>query len=679
MTGSRAPGRLVAVVGAKGGVGTTAVVAALGAALARKEETLLVGLPGAGGDLGLWFAAAAAPGPGGGAGLRESLPSLTPELLESSTRALGPGLRLLAPGDAGWSVAEVRGLLSLARARYPRVVVDAGAWRGGAPDGPLMGAVAESALALVVLTPDPLAVRRTRELAEALRVSGRPVRALLNRAGGRGGAARDLSGALDGVQMLGTIAEAAEFAEAMLKGEPVGWGGTKSAAAGEVVRVAEALASYEPPSADAAPASADGSAEASADSGDADAFRTPAFRALKRRLHSRFLDRMRERGGGAQDPDRVHAELAELLAAEGMPDLTAGFRARLLKELSDGVLGLGPLQDLLDDPAVTEIMVNGPDEIYVERAGKLSRIPRSLDGEEELRGLIERIVAPLGRRIDEASPLVDARLADGSRVNAIIPPLALKGSSLTIRKFAKRRMTTEDLVRNGSLTEPSVRFLRACVAGRMNILISGGTGSGKTTLLNILASFIGADERIVTIEDAAELKLPQEHVVSLESRPPNLEGKGAIMIRDLVRNALRMRPDRIVVGECRGGEAIDMLQAMNTGHDGSLSTLHANTPRDALSRLETMVLMAGMDLPLRAIREQASSAIDLVVQIARQRDGGRRVVAVTEVCGMEGDVYRLQDVFVRRGEGALEPAGLVPRIAEKLAERGFTLDPKLFG
>ena len=670
MTGNPSPGRLIAVVGAKGGVGTTAVVAALGAALARKGETLLVGLPGSGEDLGLWFAAAAAAGPGGApAGLRESLSSLTPELLESSTRPAGPGLRLLAPGNTDWSAAEVRRLLALARARYPWVVVDSGAWRGGAPEGGLAGAVAESALALVVLTPDPLAVRRTRELAEALRLSGRPVRALLNRAGGGGGAARDLSGALDGIQVLGTLAEAAEFAEAMLKGEPVGWGATKSPAAGEVVRVAEALAAYEPPAADAAVAAP----------GDADAFRTPAFRALKRRLHAKFLDRMRERGGAVGDPVRVHGELAELLNAEGMPDLTAGFRERLLKELSDGVLGLGPLQDLLDDPAVTEIMVNGPDEIYVERAGKLSRIPRSLDGEEELRGLIERIVAPLGRRIDESSPLVDARLSDGSRVNAIIPPLALKGSSLTIRKFAKRRMTVEDLVRNGSLTEPSAGFLRACIAGRMNVLISGGTGSGKTTLLNILASFIGADERIVTIEDAAELKLPQEHVVSLESRPPNLEGKGAIMIRDLVRNALRMRPDRIVVGECRGGEALDMLQAMNTGHDGSLSTLHANTPRDALSRLETMVLMAGMDLPLRAIREQASSAIDLVVQIARQRDGGRRVVAVTEVCGMEGDVYRLQDVFVRRGEGPLESAGLVPRIAEKLAERGFTLDRGLFG
>ena len=663
-----AAGRLVVIVGAKGGVGTTAIAAALGAALARREEALLVTLPGPGEDLSLWFAAASAPG-GSLADLEGSLASLTPELLEASTRPAGPRLRLLTPGGGNWSAADTRVLLALARARYPWVVVDAGAWRGGDPDGSLAGAVAEAALALIVFTPDPLAIRRARALGEALRVAGRPIRALLNRAAAGGSRGREAAG-LDGIPVLGTVAEAAEFAEAMLRGEPVGWGGTKSPAAGEVGRVADALAEYAPAATEESRPDAAG--------GDGEAYRTPAFRALKRTLHAKFLDRMRERPGIGADPARVRAELADLLQGEGVPDLTAGFRERLLKELADGVLGLGPLQVLLDDPEVTEVMVNGPDEIYVERKGKLSRVRQSLDGEVELRGLIERIVAPLGRRIDESSPLVDARLADGSRVNAIIPPLALKGSSLTIRKFAKRRMTIEDLVRSGSLTEPAARFLQACVAGRLNCLISGGTGSGKTTLLNILASFIGPEERIVTIEDAAELKLPQEHVVSLESRPPNLEGRGAVTIRDLVRNALRMRPDRIVVGECRGGESLDMLQAMNTGHDGSLSTLHANTPRDALARLETMVLMSGMDLPLRAIREQASSAIDLIVQIARQRDGGRRVVQITEVCGMEGDVFRLQDIFMRRGEGALESAGLMPRVAEKLAERGQPLPAGVF-
>ncbi len=670
MSDGPSAGRVVTVVGAKGGVGTTAVAAALGAALAKKADVLLVTMPGPGEDLSLWFAAASVPG-GSLADLQGSLASLTPELLESSTRPAGPRLRLLTPGGGTWSAADMKALLRLARARFPWVVVDAGAWRGGEPEGPLAGAVGEAALALIVVTPDPLAIRRARALGEALRLSGRPVRALMNRAAAGGARGRDAA-ALDGLPVLGTLAEAAEFAEAMLRGEPVGWGAAKSPAAGEVGRVADALAEY-------APAATDAVAAVSADAETAgDAFRTPAFRALKRTLHAKFLERMRERPGLVAEPARVQAELADLLAAEGVPDLTAGFRDRLLKELADGVLGLGSLQDLLDDPEVSEVMVNGPDEIYVERRGKLSRVQRSLDGEAELRGLIERIVAPLGRRIDEASPLVDARLSDGSRVNAIIPPLALKGSSLTIRKFMKRRMTIDELVANGSLTAPAAAFLRACVGGRMNCLISGGTGSGKTTLLNILASFIGPDERIVTIEDAAELKLPQDHVVSLESRPANLEGKGAVTIRDLVRNALRMRPDRIVVGECRGGESLDMLQAMNTGHDGSLSTLHANTPRDAMARLETMVLMAGMDLPLRAIREQASSAIDLIVQIARQRDGGRRVTQITEVCGMEGEVFRLQDIFVRRGEGPLESAGLVPRLAEKLAERGHPLPPGVF-
>jgi len=405
-----------------------------------------------------------------------------------------------------------------------------------------------------------------------------------------------------------------------------------------------------------------------------------AIREAKRRLHRRFLERAQAVGWAASSGggEAVHGRLVALLEEEGLPDITPGFRDRLLKELHDDVTGLGPLQDLLEDPTVTEIMVNGPASIYVEREGRLTRVDRALDGEMELRGLIERIVAPLGRRVDEASPLVDARLPDGSRVNAIIPPLALGGSCLTIRKFGRRRLGIEDLISRGSLTPAVAKFLEASVAGKLNVLISGGTGSGKTTLLNIVSSFVGADERIVTIEDAAELKLPQEHVVSLEARPPNLEGRGAVTIRDLVRNALRMRPDRILVGEVRGGEALDMLQAMNTGHEGSLSTLHANSPRDAMSRLETMVLMAGMALPLRAIREQIASAIDIVVQIARMKDGSRKLTQLVEVPGMEGEVYRLQDIFVRHGEEEILPAGLVPAVAEKLAERGQKIDSAIF-
>jgi pilus assembly protein CpaF len=473
--------------------------------------------------------------------------------------------------------------------------------------------------------------------------------------------------------LLGIVPAAAEMEEAMLAGSPVVKIAGRSRCAEAFRRLAAAAAGFPP-----------ASGPARAPVGE-EHFQSPAFRELKRRLHRRFIEAERERGGASsfrgnrEDARRV---LLGLFADEGGPDLTPGFRERLLKELTDSVTGLGPLQDFLDDDGVTEVMVNGPDAIFVERGGKITRVPRSLDGEGELRGIIERIVSPLGRRIDEASPLVDARLADGSRVNAVIPPLALDGSSLTIRKFARRRLTVTDLLRGDNLTPAVAEFLRLSVAGKLNMLISGGTGSGKTTLLNILASHIGADERIVTIEDAAELQLPQEHVVRLESRPANMEGRGAVTIRDLVRNSLRMRPDRIVVGEVRGGEALDMLQAMNTGHEGSMSTLHANSPRDALSRLETMVLMAGLDLPLRAVRDQVSSALDLIVQIARLRDGSRRVVRIVELAGMEGDVYRMQDIFVRRdseGEiGTLVPAGLVPRIADKLAERGFRPDPAWF-
>jgi pilus assembly protein CpaF len=657
-------GRVVTLIGAKGGVGTTAVAANLAAALARKKDTLLVSLPGAGDDLALWFAASAPPGAPPLSDLRKNLATMNPELLDSATQPVGGKLRLLCLEGGVWTREEAQKLLSLARVRHPFVVVDAGAWRGTITEGQVTGAVSESASAYFVFTPDPMSVRRTRELVAELKRCGRPLAGVANRfEGGSRIGPKELSEAMDRLPVVCAIPDSQDIPEAMLRGAPVSFQDNRSPLVAELLRLAGAVEVLAVVDTGAAPGVVD---EAS--------YHTPAFRAMKRKLHRTFLDRMREGTFTSSDPEQVKAQFSELLKEGGMRDMTGGFRERLLKELVDGVLGLGSLEDLLNDPAVTEVMVNSPEEIYVEKAGKLSKVPSTLDGEEELRGIIERIVAPLGRRIDESSPLVDARLPDGSRVNAVIPPLALKGSCLTIRKFAKKKLVAEDLVRNGSLTEQSVKFLKACVAGRMNILISGGTGSGKTTLLNILASFIGSDERIVTIEDAAELKLPQDHVVILESRPANLEGKGAITIRDLVKNCLRMRPDRIVVGECRGGEALDMLQAMNTGHDGSLSTLHANTPRDALSRLETMILMAGMDLPLRAIREQVSSAVNLIVQIARQSDGGRRVTQVTEIAGMEGDVYRLQDVFERKGLGELEYCKMVPRLAEVLEERGQKID-----
>lgn len=381
-------------------------------------------------------------------------------------------------------------------------------------------------------------------------------------------------------------------------------------------------------------------------------------------------------------------ELSQVIDEENVP-LSPEERRRLIRDIGDEVLGMGPLQRLLDDPEVTEIMVNHFQQIYIERKGQLELSEARFSSEDQLRRIIERIVSRVGRRIDESSPLVDARLEDGSRVNAIIPPLAVNGPSLTIRKFGQVPLTVRNLIDFGTLSTDMAHLLDACVKARLNIIISGGTGTGKTTLLNVISGFIPNNERIVTIEDAVELQLQQDHVVRLESRPANIEGKGAVTIRDLVRNSLRMRPDRIVVGEVRGGEALDMLQAMNTGHDGSVSTVHANSPRDAIARLETLVLMAGLDLPLRAIREQVSSAVDLIVQLTRMRDGTRRVTHVTEVQGMEGDVVTLQDAFVfdysagvdahGRFLGKPIPTGVRPRFIEHFNNVGISVPAGIFG
>ncbi|MEO7442651.1 MAG: CpaF family protein [Acidimicrobiales bacterium] len=384
----------------------------------------------------------------------------------------------------------------------------------------------------------------------------------------------------------------------------------------------------------------------------------------------------------------VVQEIAGIMEAESAP-LSGAERQRLVAEIGDDVLGHGPIEKFLADPTVTEIMVNSDRPIYVEKAGKLHRTNARFISQDHLRRVIERIVTQVGRRIDESSPMVDARLPDGSRVNAVIPPLAVDGPTLTIRKFAKEPFQVDDLIGFGTMTAEMATLLSACVRGKLNILVTGGTGTGKTTMLNVLSSFIPDDERIVTIEDAVELQLRQDHVVRMESRPANIEGKGQVGIRDLVRNSLRMRPDRIVVGEVRGGEALDMLQAMNTGHDGSLSTVHANSPRDTLARIETMVLMAGMDLPARAIREQVASAVDLIVHLSRFRDGTRRITHVTEVEGMEGDIITLQDIFLfdysagiaadGRFLGSARPTGLRPRFADRLAELGMALPTSVFG
>jgi pilus assembly protein CpaF len=416
------------------------------------------------------------------------------------------------------------------------------------------------------------------------------------------------------------------------------------------------------------------------------------FEELKRKVHQALLDSLGPKLYDArltqsELEQKVRASLQEVLALEDTP-LTVADRTRIAQEIADDILGYGPIEPYLRDNDITEIMVNGHDSIYIERGGRIHPVDGRFADEAHLRRTIDKIVGRIGRRVDEASPMVDARLPDGSRVNAVIPPLAIDGSVLTIRKFSVDPYSVEDLIGFGTLTRATARFLDACVHGRLNVLVSGGTGAGKTTTLNVLSGFIPGEERIVTIEDSAELQLHQQHVLRLEARPPNIEGRGEVRIRDLVRNSLRMRPDRIVVGEVRDAAALDMLQAMNTGHDGSICTVHSNSPRDVLARIETMVLMAGVDLPIRAIREQIASAIDLIVHQARFKDGTRHVTHVTEVVGMEGDVITLQDLFLFDHQlgfddqghslGTLKSTGLRPKFLDKLTAAGVRVDPELF-
>ncbi|MDW8183860.1 MAG: CpaF family protein [Anaerolineae bacterium] len=413
-----------------------------------------------------------------------------------------------------------------------------------------------------------------------------------------------------------------------------------------------------------------------------------AYVDLKNRIQSKLLSEL-EPTLDFSRTDELRAMIEEKFDAVLMEDhvvLSRLERQRLFEQIVAEILGFGPLEPLLKDDTITEIMVNGPKKVYVERRGKIERTNVVFEDDEHLMRIIERIVAPLGRRVDESMPYVDARLPDGSRVNIVIPPISLIGPVVTIRKFYRTPLTVDDLVRLGSATPEVMEFLKACVQAKINIVVSGGTGSGKTTLLNILSGFIPEGERIITIENAAELQLRQEHVVTLETRPPNIEGKGEITMRDLVINALRMRPDRIIVGECRGGEAFDMLQAMNTGHEGSMTTIHANSPRDALARLENMVLMAGTDLPHRAIREQIAMAIDLIVQTARMRDGSRRIISLTEIQGLEGEVitttelFRFEQYGMEGGKivGRLVPTGIRPRFMDRLEAAGIRLPPAIF-
>jgi pilus assembly protein CpaF len=420
--------------------------------------------------------------------------------------------------------------------------------------------------------------------------------------------------------------------------------------------------------------------------------RDPVLDELRHKIHGVLIDELGpilydSRLSEEDLKRRVHEQLHAALAQERAP-LSAADKAQLIQDVSDDILGYGPIDKLLKDPDVTEVMVNGAESVYIERSGKIERADAEFVDDVHLRRIIDKIVSEVGRRIDESNPMVDARLPDGSRVNAVIPPLAYGGPFLTIRKFAEDPFQVDDLIRFGTLNAASARFLQACVVGRLNCIVSGGTGTGKTTTLNVLSSFIPTGERIVTIEDAKELQLHQDHVLPLEARPANIEGRGEVTIRDLVKNSLRMRPDRVVIGECRGGESLDMLQAMNTGHDGSITTIHSNSPRDTLSRIETMTLMSGFDLPIRAIREQMASALDCIIHLSRLRDGTRRITHITEVQGMEGDVITLQDVFLfdfsmgvdERGRyrGNLKATGVRPKFAEKLEDMGIRLGPEVF-
>lgn len=420
--------------------------------------------------------------------------------------------------------------------------------------------------------------------------------------------------------------------------------------------------------------------------------RNSALEEMRQKMHEYVIEELGpllydERVSETELRRQVHEQLHKALAQEQVP-VSASEKAQLIQNVSDDVLGYGPIDRFLKDPDINEVMVNGPRHIYVERRGRIEPTDVSFVDETHLRRVIDKIVSQVGRRVDESTPMVDARLPDGSRVNAVVHPIAIGGPFLTVRRFSSDPFTVDDLVTFGTLTPQVARFLESCVRGRLNTVISGGTGTGKTTLLNVVSSFIPEEERIITIEDAKELQLNQEHVLALESRPSNIEGRGEVRIRELVRNSLRMRPDRIVVGEVRGAEALDMLQAMNTGHEGSLTTVHANTPRDALSRLETMVLMAGMDLPVRPIREQMASALDLIVHLVRLRDGSRRVSHVSEVLGMEGEVVVTQDIFLfdygmgvddeGSALGHLKSTGIRPKFSERLADHGIHLEPELF-
>ncbi|MHB0968172.1 MAG: ATPase, T2SS/T4P/T4SS family [Thermoanaerobaculia bacterium] len=598
--------------------------------------------------------------------------------------------------------AVIRKFLDVAQEIFAYIVIDHGPEIGERE----LAVLDRNTVSVLVMNQDLLAVNQTRRLSDFLRAIHYPgdrIHYVVNKYVDDSKITRDILQTNVDKQILGFVPQdVAAAQEAMFTGHPV-MRNPKHPMSKAISEFAERLLHFVDRMSverehgiskdflvgEAAPTAAEGKAERDAN----------AVIDLKIKVHSRLVREMSTQDIAVSNKIptgkelvemqmRTEAVVSKILDEEGDGLLhTIDEKRKVAKEIIDEAIGLGPLERFLAETRVTEIMVNGADQIFIERDGKIVLAPERFTTEDQLRRIIERIVVQVGRRIDEQSPLVDARLSDGSRVNAVIPPIALDGSKLTIRKFSKKKLGIDDLIGFGTVTRQMATFLQAAILCRKNIIISGGTGSGKTTLLNILSSFIPGDERIVTIEDSAELQLPQEHVARLETRPMNIEGKGEITIRDLVRNSLRMRPDRIIIGECRGGEALDMLQAMNTGHDGSLTTAHANAPRDAISRLETMCLMAGMDLPARAIREQIAAAVDIVVQQSRLQDGSRKVTYITEVTGMESEVVVMQDIFrfEQRGldptgkvVGFFAPTGNIPTFLEELTSKGIGVNREIF-
>jgi pilus assembly protein CpaF len=597
----------------------------------------------------------------------------------------------------------IRRFIEVLREIFAYIVVDHGAEIGEED----FAVLDQNTLAVIVMEPDLLAINQTRKLADFMRAIHYPndrIQYVINKFSPGGRITLDILQANVDKPILGLVPEDRDSVqEALLSGHPV-QRNRKLPIAIAIDEVTDRILYFADRLDTAAPHGISkeflsgggqpesGEEEKTGPSSDAQID-------LKVKVHARLVREMSVQNFAVSNKlptgkellemqMRTEAVVSKILDEEGdglLPTIEA--KRKISREIVDEAIGLGPLEKFLADPKVSEIMVNGADQIYVERGGKIVLAPERFTSEDQLRRIIERIVVQVGRRVDEQSPLVDARLLDGSRVNAVIPPIALDGSKLTIRKFSKKKLVVDDLIRFGSMTRQMAQFLQAAILSRKNIVISGGTGSGKTTTLNILSSYIPDDERVVTIEDSAELQLPQPHVVRLETRPRNIEGKGEVAIRDLVKNSLRMRPDRIVIGECRGGEALDMLQAMNTGHDGSLTTAHANTPRDAIARLETMCLMAGMDLPVRAIREQIGSAVQLVIQQSRLQDGSRKITHITEITGMEGEVITMQDIFrfEQRGIdpagkviGFYAPTGNIPSFLDELMSKGIGVNREIF-